>query len=526
MKFHFKLSALVFGVFVLGASLHLSAQGFSNPILKGFHPDPSICRVGGDYYLVNSSFQYFPGVPISHSRDLVHWETIGYCLNRPSQLQLPHARSWSGIFAPSIRYHNGTFYMITTNCSYKGNFYVTSKNPAGPWSDPIWVDQGGIDPCLFFEGDKAYYVGTTDGAIRLFEIDIQTGKRIGEVHTIWGGTGGRYPEGPKLYKKDGYYYLMIAEGGTEYGHKETIARSRNLTGPYEGDPANPILTHINQNAESSPIQGVGHADLVQAEDGSWWIVCLGFRPQSYNHHLLGRETFLAPVVWEANKWPVVNGNGTISLDMKCATLPTVTFKEPPTRDDFTEEKLGYDWNFLENPVEENYSLTARKGFLRLKASTIPLGGEMSPTFVGRRQQDIRFCATTAMDAGGLKEGAEAGVTVYMEGGYHYDFAVVREGGKYVLRVTYHLSMLRHSEKDVTLKGQNVFLRVNGTNDYYAFEYSEDGKSYQEVGKMDTRFLSSETAAGFTGIYLGMYAYDGKMQNSYADIDFVQLCCTP
>ncbi len=238
------------------------AQGYKNPILSGFYPDPSICRVGNDFYLVNSTFQYFPGIPIHHSKDLIHWEQIGNCIDRSTQMNLNKTGFTGGLYAPTIRYHKGLFYMINTNVSHGGNYYVTAMDPAGPWSDPIWVNQGGIDPELFFDDDGKCYFMSTDQQIKLREIDVKTGKFIGDQKRIWEGTGGRYPEGPHLYKKDGYYYLMIAEGGTEYGHKVTIARSHFIDGPYESNPANPILTHQCELGQSSSIQGTGHADLV------------------------------------------------------------------------------------------------------------------------------------------------------------------------------------------------------------------------------------------------------------------------
>lgn len=302
-------------------ALTAAGQGFHNPVLPGFYPDPSVCRVGNDYYLVNSSFQYFPGVPVHHSKDLIHWEAIGHCISRPSQTKLEKIGFWNGIYAPTIRYHKGTFYMITTNTSDKGNFYVTTGNPAAEWSDPIWIDQPGIDPDLFFDDNGRSYIlsARRGGYIQLREIDIRTGKLISEPYDLWRGTGGRCLEAPHLYKKDNYYYLVTAEGGTEYGHKVMIARSRTIEGPYENNPDNPILTHIN--SMSNPIQGTGHADFIQAHDGSWWTVFLGFRPQSHTHHLTGRETYLAPVQWNENEWPVVNGNGTVALDMNSTTLP-------------------------------------------------------------------------------------------------------------------------------------------------------------------------------------------------------------
>ncbi|HZK62351.1 MAG TPA: glycoside hydrolase family 43 protein, partial [Anaerovoracaceae bacterium] len=244
-------------VFVLtGNSSLVSAQiTYRNPVIPGFHPDPSVCRVGNDYYLVTSTFEYFPGVPVFHSKDLVNWEQIGHCLTRESQLPLNKCRASGGIYAPTIRYHDGLFYMVVTNVSGGGNFYVTAKDPAGEWSKPFWVNQGGIDPTIFWDEDgKSYFMSnghqSTEGIV-ISEIDLKTGKRTTEPIAVWNGTGGRYPEAPHIYKKDGYYFLLIAEGGTEYGHKVTIARSKNIYGPYESAPGNPILTHINRITQTN-----------------------------------------------------------------------------------------------------------------------------------------------------------------------------------------------------------------------------------------------------------------------------------
>ncbi|NCC50507.1 MAG: glycoside hydrolase family 43 protein, partial [Spartobacteria bacterium] len=251
---------------------------FRNPVLPGFHPDPSVCRVGGDYYLVTSSFEYFPGVPIYHSRDLVHWRALGHCLTRPSQLPLQRAPSSAGIYAPTIRHHDGVFYMVTTNVSGGGNFFVTARDPAGPWSDPVWLDQPGIDPSLLFDDGRVYLltsIGGADGYIGQSELDIATGVRKTKVINIWRGTGGQYPEAPHMYKIHGRYYLMIAEGGTDWGHMETIAVSDDPWGPFVPCPHNPILTH---RSTCRPIQCTGHADLIEAQDGSWWLFFLGTRP--------------------------------------------------------------------------------------------------------------------------------------------------------------------------------------------------------------------------------------------------------
>ena len=259
----------LFALLITLTTLHcVNAQVFRNPVIPGFHPDPSVCRVGKDFYLVNSSFHYFPGVPIFHSNDLVHWEQIGNVLDRDSQLPLKDATSWLGIYAPTIRYHDGTFYMITTNVGNGGNFMVTAKNPRGPWSEPIWLKQEGIDPSLWFENGRCYMMSNPDNTIMLCEINPLTGEQLTPSRPLWRGTGGRYPEGPHIYKKEGWYYLLISEGGTELAHKLTIARSRNIYGPYEPNPDNPILTNCCMKGQGMQIQGTGHGDFVQAEDGS------------------------------------------------------------------------------------------------------------------------------------------------------------------------------------------------------------------------------------------------------------------
>ena len=491
------------------------AQGYKNPIIPGCHPDPSICRAGNDYYIVNSSFEYFPGVPLFHSRDLVNWEQIGHVLTRESQLKIKGGNMWGGIYAPTIRYDNGIFYMITTNASDKGNFLVYTDNPHGEWSDPVWIKQGGIDPSLYFEDEHCYMVSNPDGAIWLCEINPETGEQLTESKRIWGGTGGRFPEGPHIYKRDGWYYLMISEGGTEYGHKVTIARSRNIEGPYEGNPNNPILTHINQNAQSNPIQGVGHADMIQAHDGSWWLVCLGFRTHNGQHHVLGRETFLAPVTWNKDGWPVVNGDGTIDLEMKdVKTLPQTTIKNSADWD-FNNPQLGVEWNWIGNPNQENYSLTENRGFLRIKGSEHKLDDYgSSPTFVGRRQEDICFQATTRMQANGK---GNAGMTVYLCPSAHYDLFISDQK----LRLRYRLNELCHIEDICQVPDDFIYLRIKGNAETYSLLYSIDGTHYTEAGRMNTRYLSTETNGGFTGVYLGLFA-EGDAQADYDNFKYMPI----
>ncbi|WP_348811822.1 glycoside hydrolase family 43 protein [Flavobacterium maritimum] len=508
---------------LLQAVVHAQVT-YQNPVLPGFYPDPSICKINDDYYMVNSSFGYFPGVPIFHSKNLVNWEQIGYVLNREEQLPLSKAQTTLGIFAPTIRYHNGLFYMITTNITDKGNFYVTAKNPAGPWSNPIWIATPGIDPSLFFDDTGKVYVtsaqnwGAVKNRIVMSEIDITTGKLLSEPVTIWKGTGGKYPEGPHLYKKDGLYYLMIAEGGTEYGHKVTIARSKNIWGTYESNPANPILTHANSNEENNPIQGTGHADLVQTTDGSWFMVALGFRPLN-DHQILGRETFLTPVVWNPNEWPVVNATGSISLDMKVDKLPgQLSVKNYDQMEDFSKDQLGLEWNYINNPTPQNYSLTERKGYLRLLGSEKSLSENPGVTFVGRRQQQFNFNAVTTIDFNPITDNEEAGITMYKDALHHYKLFIRKIGKERELVLAYHIGTIKAVEKRMPLKKGTVKLSVSGTPEFYEFGFSQENDSITTLGKVETKYLSTETAGGFTGAYIGLYA-TGNNAKSKATADF-------
>ena len=521
---------LLLALLGIGSSL-FAQEGYQNPIIPGFHPDPSVCRVGEDYYLVNSSFEYFPGVPIFHSKDLIHWEQIGHCLTRDSQLNLEKSMPSGGIFAPTIRYYNGRFYMITTLIKDRpeggmeeGNFLVHTTDPAGEWSDPVWIKQGGIDPSLYFEEGKCYLVSNPNNTIMLSQIDPLTGAFIAEPKAIWRGTGGRYPEGPHIYKKDGWYYLMIAEGGTEFAHMVTIARSREIDGIYESNPANPILTHVNRNAQINQIQATGHADLVQAHDGSWWMVCLAFRTMDGFHHLLGRETFLAPVRWDTNAWPVVNGDGTIALKMDVPTLPIYPLEETSGKVTFDEDKLGFEWNYLRNPNRSKYNLDSKKGYLRLYPSTVTLDDNDSPTFIGRRQEDIDFACTTSvcLQADGSTGRDEAGLTIYMNSSFHYDiFLQKEENGKQSIVLRYRVGDIKHIEKKIpTNDASTVYLQVKGDIRSYSFAYSTDNQTFYPIGSANTRLLSSETAGGFTGIYLGLFTTTTDPNSkTYADFDW-------
>jgi len=487
---------------------------YHNPVIPGFWSDPSVCRVGDDYYLVNSTFEYFPGVPVFHSKDLVNWELIGYCIDRPTQL--PRGLN---IFATTIRYHEGTFYMITTNIGAEGNFYVTAKNPAGPWSDPIFIQAQGIDPDLFFDEDgKVYVISST---FILFEIDLNTGKFISEGRKVWNGTGGRYPEGPHIYKKDGFYYIIAAEGGTEEAHSETIARSKNIWGPYNPNPSNPILTHCNAAGQGNPIQGIGHADIIQSHDSSWWIVFHGYRSVGGTHHTLGRETCLAPVSWPENGWPVVNGNGTIIENMTCPTLPLKPFQAEQARTEFSSDKLSLEWNYLRYPDTRNYSLSSHKGFLRLIGSEQTIEDQKSPTFVGRRIQDMYFTSATELDFNPENANEEAGM-ILLNNGTHFDLIIKQSKGRRVVAGRLRFGSVVHETAEAVLKPGPVKLIIRGERANFILLYSQGNYGPKELTKVMARYLSSETVGGFTGVFIGLYATgNGGACKANADYDWFE-----
>ena len=485
---------------------------YRNPVVPGFYPDPSVCRVGEDYYLVNSSFEYFPGVPVFHSKDLVNWRQIGHCLTRESQLPLEGTAPSDGIYAPTIRYQNGTFYMVTTNAMPETgfrNFYVHTQDPAGEWSEPFWLDQKGIDPSLLFDDDGRVYFtsnGTRWSAVRgayQSEIDIATGRRLTDIKFLWPGTGGSYPEAPHLFKYNGLYYLMMAEGGTDTGHSETIARAKNPWGPFEPCPHNPILT---MRGLMNDIQGTGHVDFVEDHRGNWWAVFLGFRYADGDFHNLGRETFLAPVTWTAEGWPVVNGGSRILPEMETdKLLPLQPWPEEPVRDDFDEGKLRLCWNFLRNPNAADCSLTDRAGWLRLRCSPVTLDDIASPAFLGRRQRHFDCRAGALVDFTPRAENEEAGMTALIENKYHYEIALTLRGGKRVAIARRRAGTLMNEAVGNPLPDGPVELFIRASKNWYELGFHLRGGAEHVLAKGEVRFLSSEVAGGYTGVYLGAYA---------------------
>ena len=477
---------------------------FANPVIAGFHPDPSVCRVGQDYYLACSSFEYFPGVPVFHSQDLVRWEQIGNALERPGQLSLPAtAPSSGGVYAPTLRHHDGQFWLITSDVSGGGTALFTADDPAGPWSDPVRFPAiRGIDPDLAWDDEGRCWC--TYAGIGQVAIDTGTGQAIGEPRHIWSGTpGAQAPEAPHLYQLGDYWYLLIAEGGTERGHCVSVARGPAPGGPFEPCPGNPVLSH---RSTSAPIQNTGHGDLVQAPDGSWWMVFLGTRPRggTPGWHVLGRETFLAPVTW-ADGWPVI---GEVEPEMDAPPWPARPASARPARDDFSAARLHPMWVSVRARPDGYCSV--EHGRLTLRA----LGPSMDAPdvmFVGRRQQDLSFRARALISAA---EG-RGGLAIRLDERHHYE---VEAGGGEVSAIA-RIGPLRQTLATVAVADGPVVLwiEVIAAKSEWSDPCQQPDRvrlgveePFAVLAELDGRYLSTEVAGGFTGRVTGMYAAHGTV----------------
>jgi alpha-N-arabinofuranosidase len=488
----------------------------AHPILPGFYPDPSICRVGGDFYLVNSSFEYFPGVPLWHSRDLREWRQLGHVLDRPSQLPLPTGTKPSdGIYAPTIRHHAGRFYMVTTHMPGLGNFLVHATDPRGPWSEPVMIAQRGIDPSLFFDSDgRCFFTsnGTFWAPVRgayQCEINPLTGEQLTPSRFLWAGTGGAYPEAPHLFKRGEFYYLMLAEGGTSECHMVTVARSRDPYGPFEPCPHNPILTH---RSLMGPVQATGHADFVEDADGNWWAVFLGYRYSEYAFHPLGRETFLAPVTWTADHWPLINGGlPLVPTDTTPGwALPPAPPPPPPdfsaalVRDDFDSPHLGLDWVFVRNPEPSAVSLAERPG--SLSVACLPASPDDLASFAGvvRRQRHFVFRASALLDFAPASASEEAGLVVLMDHLHHYEIALTLRDSIPSLVVRRRIGTLVAEVACAPAPEGPVQLLLQSDRQHYRFGFRH-GDADHWLASGEVRYLCTEVAGGYNGVMLGPYA---------------------
>lgn len=474
-------------------------SGFTNPVVPGFHPDPSVCRVGEEYFLVASSFTYFPGVPIFRSSNLVDWSQIGNVLDRPSQLDLADTESSSsgGVYAPTLRHHDGRFWMITTTLGTRGlfMFFVTAEDPAGPWSDPVIVPLVGIDPDLAWDDDGNCWVHYSLAGIHRCRIDDRTGEVLEGPDPTWSGTGLAHPEAPHLYVRDGIWYLLIAEGGTERGHAVSIARGPAPIGPWESCPANPILSH---RSTDRPIQNTGHADIVDAPDGSSWMALLGVRPSGVTprFHVLGRETFLTAVEW-IDGWPRV---APVELDMDVRPPGAPRAARSSTRYEFDGPTLGPEWLALRRPPSSFTSLDPTRGLLIDGVSSSLDDPESS--FIGIRQQHLRCCARTQVVTA---HDGDAGLAVIMDDTAHYEVAVV--GASIVARL--RLDTIRSVVGEAPRPDGPVVLRIE-TDDHPSGPDTvrlgfESGDEFHPLAELDGRYLSTEVQGGFIGRTIGLFA---------------------
>ena len=506
---------------------------YRNPVIRGFYPDPSVCEYNGKYYLAASSFQYFPGVPLFESEDLINWEQIGHVLTRNSQVMLDKVRSSGGVFAPTLRCHNGRFYMVTNNNSTNENFYVYTDDIYGEWSEPVVVDQEGIDPSLFFdENGEAFFIsnGTgSDGKPGVFQckINIDTGERLTDSVRIWCGSGGRYLESPHMYKIGDYYYLMAAEGGTEYGHMVTLSRAKDIWGGFENCPFNPVLT--NRNRAPYLIQGIGHGDLIKRDDGQWFIVTLGFRQIDLwePYHTLGREVYLTPVTFIDNgsdkNWFKCGCGETEGTTDECYEIAGDTVQKRKNVFTFDNTSWNIEWAYLRQHHPEKYKLT---DVAELIGTEITLEDVDSPTFIAMRQIDfdMKLCCRLHAEFDAADSCIpEAGITIYMCEKEHYDIALRKKDDGIYASLKLNIGDIKHVENEIRISDStetaDAILEVESDSLEYRFyvEVTEKtaGKTGSEksdedyeriyLGKGRSKYLSSEVSSGFTGVMTGLYA---------------------
>jgi len=553
---------LFIALFFVISPAGILADTYRNPILPGGYPDPSICHDGEYWYLVNSTFEYFPGLPIHRSRDLVNWELIGHGLSRASQVSgavnLLDVQSDGGIHAPSIRCGDGHYYIITTNVYLPDrpgaqaemvNFVITADDPAGPWSEPHVIKGApGIDPDLFFDDDgRTWYVGNHapenpafpgEGEIWLQEIDSSDWTLKGNRHFLWrGACGGTWAEGPHLYKHDGRYYLLVAEGGTSFNHAVMVAVSDTITGPYRSNPRNPILTSRHLSYDHW-VNSTGHADLFQLPDGRWYMVTLGIRSELDRQSNMGRETHLVPVSWEREPfewkevkydWPVASPlSGRVERQYP---LPFEGKKQNRTRefiDDFDKGQLDLQWNFRRFPRPGSWSLEDNPGFLRLHSQPDIIRERGRPSLLGIRQTESAFSYETRMLFSPQGDGSESGIVLIQKDDNYISLTLKREKDQNLLQLS--LATADASpvvKKQITIEkyGGEIYLKIITRDGAYAFDWAlHETEEYREFARLDGNLVLSK---GYTGAYLGLYSTsNGQEQAEHSDFDWVMYQVIP
>jgi xylan 1,4-beta-xylosidase len=501
---------------------------FRNPILSGYYPDPSVLRVGGDYYLINSSFTNFPGLPLFHSRDLANWTQVGNVINRPSQFSFTGLRSSEGIYAPDISHNKGTFYVVTTCVGCGGNVVLTATSPAGPWSDPVKLKFGGIDPSLFWDSDgKTYLVGNDapaenpryDGhrAIWVQEFDPGTLSVKGERTLLVNGgvdiaARPSWIEGPHIFRRGSYYYLIAAEGGTGDNHSEVVFRSSSVRGPFQPYERNPILSQRKlDRARPNPVTSAGHAKFVQTQDGEWWTTFLATRPYQDGLYNIGRETFLLPVTWK-DDWPVVLESGKpIPLVAPRPRLPEQARPALPFSgdfsyaDEFTGARLSDQWIGVRNPTQPFHRL--EQGRLVLEPAGQLGDLNSTPAFVGRRQQHHIARVSTSLRFRPRQEGDRAGLVAYQSDASHLFYGLARLGQRNVLAL--YVRDKAAGDRllaSVPLDSEALDLEIQMDGGRMGFSYAAGGVTRVLRADVDATFLSTAKAGGFTGTIIGPYVW--------------------
>ena len=529
-----------------------------NPIIPGYYPDPTICRVGDDYYLACSSFEMSPAIPIFHSKDLANWELIGNAMTPENGFHVEKNTLVGGVMAPTLRYYDGLFYIINTNFSDKGNYIITAEDPAGPWSEPHWLtDVPGIDASIFFDDDgQAYIMGTGDvwdnGAggkergIWLAKYDMEHFKMAGEPVTIFNSAlrVGSSPEAPHLYHIGDYYYLIIAEGGTEHYHAVMVARSREIFGFYEANPANPVMTHRHMGF-TSPLINVGHADLVELPDGSWYAVMLASRLIDKAYKNLGRETFICPVVWERD-WPLFSPE-TGKVEWEYDAPECLPWSEKPEKKsvyEFDAEELEPEWVFLGTPYEKFYSI--RDSRLSIRCIRQKLAEELEPmAMTGEKKKDRyvgmlaqRQCAlhtAVSCQMSFLPEGQEsAGLAVVQAMNHQMHLERAKTDDRQILRLVLYTSDFNcppyfpgfesttHREvlAEVEWNEKDIVLEIEMDGEMFTFRYGVSKEALHVLCMADGGMINPEKVGCMTGTVMGMYASgNGTDSDNHAEFDW-------
>jgi xylan 1,4-beta-xylosidase len=516
-----------------------------NPILRGFHPDPSILRVGEDYYIATSTFEWFPGVTIHHSRDLAHWRVAAHPLDRPGLLDLRGDPDSGGVWAPCLTWCDGLFHLVYTDMKrWEGqvkdchNWLTTALTIQGPWSDPVYLNSSGFDPSLFHDADGRKWLlnmlwdfrpGRDNfGGILLQEYDPGRRRLVGPSRPIFHGTSLGLVEGPHLYRRGGFYYLLTAEGGTFATHAATVARSASLEGPYEPMPGNPLITSAHD--PSLELQSAGHGCLVETQRGEWYMAYLCRRQKAAGRSLLGRETCLDRVEWTPDGWLRLEGGGrSPRVSIQGPGLPECAWEKEPARDDFQEPALRPCYQSLRIPLDGSMmSLSERPGFLRLKGRESILS-HFRQSLVARRISSFEVTATTCLEFEPDSFQQMAGMAAfYNTDSFYYLFATRAEHASKCLGIMRceRGALCYPVEKEIPVEGwPRVFLRISIRGGRIWFQYSPDGSRWTRLGwEMDASILSDEHAkpCGFTGTFIALCCQDLSGAGRHADFDFLDL----